>query len=238
MAPLVINVSGTSSISRRAERAVVSISVSSNGPDQQKTTSEVTETAKQLQSDLRTLAPKADPTVLLPESPITHWSMSTLSTGSYFIWLDAKDEDGQLKKTREYNASTSFEIKFADFAKLGAVCTDLANMPFVSIRNISWRLTEKTKASLWGQSRSMAVEDAVTKAKDFAAAVGKTKVRAVEINSDTDGLFGRTASAFGGAQIMRSRGIVGQNHSEEEELSFEPEEVEMNCTVKVKFEAE
>jgi len=238
MPPLIINVSGISTISRRAERAVVSIYVSSSGYDQQQVAAEVTATSKTLQSTLRKLSNNdAPPGSIETDSaaPITHWSMNTLSTSSYMIYHDndRTKQDSERNKSRQYNAHITFEIKFADFTVLGDVSTELAKMQFVSVRNIDWRLTDKTKASLVGMSRKLAVEDAVSKARDFAAAVGKSTVHAVEINTDSDG-FGRSSNMFGATRVYGA----GAAAAEEDSLNFEPEEVEMSCSIQVKFEAE
>jgi uncharacterized protein YggE len=239
MSPLIINVSGTSTISRRAERAVVSIYVSSSGYDQQQVAAEVTATAKDLQSRLRPLSKDGAPPGSVKsgsEFPITHWSMNTLSTSSHMIYHDnhhAK-QDAERKKSRQYNAHITFEVKFADFTLLGNICTQLANMQFVSIRTIEWRLTDKTTASLVGLSRKLAVDDAVSKARDFAAAVGKSSVVPVEINTDSAG-FGRPAGGLFGATRTYAMGTAV---AEKDVLNFEPEDVDMSCSIQVKFEAE
>jgi hypothetical protein len=242
--PLNINVTGNSKITRRAERAVVTIHVSSDGEDQQKVVSEVTATTKTLQNTLRQLAkkdaPKGESAALSHSNtpPITHWSMSTLYTRSYVPWYDPY-VDGERKEKnvkKQYSASTDFEIKFADFTVLGSICTEFANTRFVNVQDISWRLTEKTKASLGGQSRKLAVEDAVAQARDFAEAVGKGFVRPVDIDTDSrDYGFGETRRVGLHAQTREGG---RQREQEADILNFEPEEVELSCTVRVKFEAE
>ncbi|TID23561.1 gb [Venturia nashicola] len=238
MPPLIINVDGTSTISRRAERAVVSIQVSSSGPDQQQVASEVTAVAKTLQTMLRELSTLGVPSgsaAADSAKAITHWSMNTLSTGSYMIYHDSdrKNHDSERQKSRQYNAHISFETKFADFTLLGRVCTDLAKMRFVSVRNIDWRLTDKTKASLVAMSRKLAVDDAISKANDFASAVGKATVTAVEINTDSNG-YGRSAGMFGATRAYAAAGAAER----EDALNFEPEDVDLSCSIQVKFEAE
>lgn len=238
MPPLIINVDGTSTISRRAERAVVSVQVSSSGPDQQQVASEVTTVAKTLQRMLRELSKNEVPpgsTAADSATAITHWSMNTLSTGSYTVYhdRDSRKHESERQKSRHYNAHVTFEIKFADFTILGSVCTDLAKMQFVSVRNIDWRLTDKTKASLVGMSRKLAVDDAVSKAKDLASAVGKNTVAAVEINTDSNG-YGRSAGMFGATRAYAAANTV----EGEDALNFEPEDVDMSCSIQVKFEAE
>jgi uncharacterized protein YggE len=249
MPPLIIVVSGSSKIARRAERAVVSLYISSQGPNQQQVISEVTSTAKLLQSTLRQLSIK-DLAEGKPENlsdsvatpPITHWSMSTLSTGSYAAWYGANRDDKEGEKTKQYlyNAHTTFEIKFADFTTLGSLCSDFANTPLVSVKNISWRLTEKTKASLAGESRKLAVEDAVTQARDLAAAVGKAAIKPLEINADSTSPFGvgTTRPTPGGLFGQTRAAAQGRGGPAADALNFEPEEVELSCTVRIRFEAE
>jgi uncharacterized protein YggE len=237
MAPLVINVSGTSNISRRAERAVVSIYVSASGPDQSTVTANVTQTANGLQKDLKELSStESAPGTSARVPPITHWSMSSLATGSYLVWLQERNADGSAKSERTYSANTSFEIKFRDFAMLSAVCTDLASIPRVAIRSVHWRLTDETRSSLVGDSRRLAVENAVSKARDFAAAVGRSHIVPVEINTVGDE-YPRPAAMFG-APAVRSRAALGAQHAEDDRLNFEPEEVNLSCSVNMKFEAE
>lgn len=240
MPPLIINVSGVSTISRRAERAVVSVYVSSSGYDQEQVATEVSAVAKTLQTTLRELsknesAPGSTEIDTATAAAITHWSMNTLSTGSYMIYHDNDHSkpDSERSKSRQYNAHVSFEIKFADFTVLGKVCTDLAKMQFVSVRNIDWRLTDKTKASLVGMSRQLAVQDAVSKAKDFGDAVGKPTVNAVEINADSNSAS-RSSGLFGATRVYAAGPEAAGDHS----LDFEPEEVDMSCSIQVKFEAE
>jgi uncharacterized protein YggE len=245
MPPLKISVTGTSTISRRAERAFVIVNVSSSGPDQAKVTKNVTSTVTKVQNGLRQLNPKNEATgEALPEAAITHWSMSSLSTGSYFIWLpNASGKaagDGSEHKVPNFTANTQFEIKFRDFAKLGSVCTDLANVPFVQVRSVSWRLTDQTKNALVGESRQMAVKDAMKQAQDFASAAGKTRVWPVEIDAEGGGGYRPTSTLFGNAtrQMRGTNAFGGTAQPEEEGLNFQPEDVDLNCTIHAKFEAE
>jgi hypothetical protein len=234
MAPLIINVAGSSTISKQPERAVIYVTVSNSGQSQSDVIQSVTRTAKQLQSDLNQLAPKDSNGQAAVNAPITHWSMSTISTGSYFMYVQ---QSGNTEKETRYTANTSFTIKFADFEKLGNACTNLANLPFASISRIAWQLTDKTKAATAGDVRRLAVEDAVSKAQDFARAVGKRNVVPVEISSDALGSLPTPAVGpmlFG----SRSRAAAPSIASKPSEaLNFEPEDVNMDCKVHMKFEA-
>lgn len=101
MLPLIIDVDGSSTISRWAERAIASISVSSGGDDQQQVATKVTAVVKTLQAMLRELSKNESPlgaTQTESASAITHWSMNNLSTSSYVIY---QDDDHRKRDLRE-----------------------------------------------------------------------------------------------------------------------------------------
>jgi uncharacterized protein YggE len=224
---LTISTLGTSVLSRQAERAVVALDVSSSGPTQSNVSQEVNSTSNRLQSILQALAPKIGSGETIPDAAsdtaVTHWRMSSLSTGSYIPWDRQKEEERKCT----YTARTSFEITFRDFSKLGQVVSDMANLPHVSIRNIAWRLTDTTKGQLGQLSRKEAVKDAIAKARDYGDVLEKKRIRAVEVN-DVD---------LGGDP--RSTGtLFGSSMQQNESLHFTPQSCEVQCSVKVQFEAE
>jgi uncharacterized protein YggE len=227
MAPLTIIANGQATISKYPERAIVSVSVSANGTNQKEVTESVTRTATQLQSELSQLAPKDKNGQAAPNAPITHWSMTTMSTGSNYIY--AKEDQTRVKETC-FTANLNFSIRFADFGKLGAACKNLANMPHASIKSIKWEITDKVKKELTPEVRRLAVEDAVTKAQHLAAAVGKRTVVPVEISCHD---FPRAQ----GTGISHHRAAVGTAQQGGEELNFEPANVDTSCQVTCKFEA-
>jgi len=79
-------------------------------------------------------------------------------------------------------------------------------------------------------SRQDAVKDAIKKAIDYASAVGKDEVRAESI-SDTE-----NSHSFHHAAPMRM--MEARRGGGAEELSFEPEDVELTSSVTVEFVAE
>lgn len=60
MPPLQITAQGTSTIFRPAERAVVHVQVSSDGTSQEKVSMDVTSTANELRTMLKSLSPKTE----------------------------------------------------------------------------------------------------------------------------------------------------------------------------------
>lgn len=166
-----------------------------------------------------------------PDAPVTYWKNSTLSTSSY----RPTDDKGK-KLDRLFFARTSFEIKVRDFERLGSLATTLSTMPLVSISQVEWRLTDATKASLASESRREAIKDAVVKARDYAAVLGRGTPEAVEV-SDGNGNFGSYAHGFR-SRVAAYGGGDGRGQQESEIMDFEPESVQLNTTVTVKFLAE
>jgi uncharacterized protein YggE len=231
MAPIVIMVTGSSTITRKAERATLIIGVSDTGPIQKDAVEHVTATAKQLQAGFKLLAPTEGGGSTSSRPAITRWSMSNLTTGQWAVWMSGQS-------TTTYRAATTIEVRFADFEKLSAACADLTRLPYVSIRSLSWSLSENTTASLASESRRQAVADAVAKAQDFGKAFGRDKITPVEITDENSLAAPQRMPplAFGSA-ITRSTAPTG-TQAPESGLSFEPEEVNIRCSVRIRFEAE
>ncbi|KAE8355895.1 hypothetical protein BDV28DRAFT_16738 [Aspergillus coremiiformis] len=224
---LTIHTVGTSTLHRQAERAVITLDVSSDGNDQSTVSQDVTRTSSRLQSLLKAIAPKqesGDPTT---DAPVTFWTMSSISTGSYIPW----DHDKEEHRARVYTARTNFEVKFRDFSKLGEFVSDVASDPFVSVRDIDWQLTDETKQQLGQENRKLAVWDALAKAKDYAGALNLSNPRPVEID-DVEGHASPAPYAYA------KRGLARQGSGNEEALNFVPESCEIQCSVKMRLEVE
>ena len=110
-------------------------------------------------------------------------------------------------------------------------------MKHVTISNIDWRLTDATRASLGSQSRQDAVKDAVLKAQDYAAVLMRGKPEAFEV---LDGSNNYNSYPMGTHQ-MRGHGHGGGSYADQQQgevLDFEPESVQLNSSVTVKFKAD
>jgi len=223
-APLTITVQGNSTITRTAERAIVTFAVFTEGNDQEAVSKDVTATSKSLQILFTEISPKTESGEPTPEAPVTAWNMRPMYTNSY-----RPRETQGVDADRIFTANTAFEVEFRDFNKLGNIMTQLLGKPNVNINNTTWRLKEQTKDSLGSQSRRQAVLDAMAKAQDFAEAAGCKQVRPVEI---TDGY-----SSVEYASDMPQRGKQF-DRADASELSFAPEDVQLRASVSMKFYAE
>ncbi|PIG69420.1 hypothetical protein AARAC_005256 [Aspergillus arachidicola] len=214
---LTIHTIGTSTLHRLAERAVIDLDISSDGSDQSTVSQDVTRTSNRLQSLLKEIAPKQDSGDPTPEAP----------TGSYLPW----DHDKQEHRARVYTARTNFEVKFRDFSKLGEFVSDVAKDPLVSVRDVDWQLTDDTKQQLGQECRKLAVWDALAKAKDYAGALNMSNLRPVEVD-DSQG------HASPGIYACARRAPAFAESGGEQALNFVPQSCQIECSVKMRLEAE
>lgn len=161
------------------------------------------------------------------DASITHWSMKTLSTGSHLPQAQAGK-----KLPREYTASTTFSVRFKDFAELGSFASMISRMENVSVQQVSWELTDATKASLGTKSRIEAIKNAMQQANDYSQALGRGEVIATEVIGGHGGVnYGQSYASHGhGGYYGGGAGAAGA-----EELNFEPENVSYVCNVTVKY---
>jgi len=237
--PLIINVLGSANLSRRPERATLAVTIYHSGPDAQAITSAVTSTTNKIQSGLSSLAPQPRSSANA-DGPITHWSMSSLSTGSFNVYLPTASGEpvGEKNTVVHHSAQTNFSIRFKDFSRMGSIVSDLAKLPHVQIRGLSWSLTDATREATQTEARAAAVKDAIKQAKEYAAAVGKKNVVPVEMTGEADG--GGFGSPFGRVAAQMPTGALFGSASRglEERINFEPQDVDVGASVRVRFEGE
>ncbi|CAI7587322.1 unnamed protein product [Penicillium pancosmium] len=212
MAPLTVTVTGSSNISRQAERGVLTVSAKSEGPEK-----ELTEAG----------AATAD-------APITVFSSTMLRTGFY----DQTDKTSETR-TRVHTATSSYSAIFRDFAKLGDVVGKLMTHPHVSIDRVEWKLTDATIKSLHSESRTLAMENAIEKAEDYARVVGQ-KVLAREINDSNHGNQVAMLQQQQQQQQMARSAVYGSGvgPSHDGSLDMTPQDIRYTGRVTVKFESE
>jgi uncharacterized protein YggE len=214
-----IAVQGTGSFFKQPERAIVTITVSQEHKKPQEATQTVVTLANALTSRLKALDTKE------ADAAITFWSSSSLSKYSYTPYHKDKPQDPM------HRVSMAFTIKFQNFAKLAEVVTEYAAQPFVNVGQINWKLTDETSSRMQTAVRTMAVKDAVTKAKDYAMALGFKDVRVVNLQDNSGG----------GHQVMY--GSVGRSRraradqAEQEDIELTPEDVELSAAVSCEFVA-
>jgi uncharacterized protein YggE len=236
MAPLTINVSGESIISRHPERAVLHIAVKSDGPDQDTVSKDVTTTSNDLHQLFKELSPKNENGYANVDAPITTFSSTFLRT-----WSRVPTDDKNKPLDRVHHATSSFEVIFRDFNKLSEIAGMLVAHPKVEIDSIEWRLTDDTKKALGSESRKMAIRDAVRKANDYAEIIGQ-EVVAVEVSDGGSTSHVRARQMFGAPPVRERARIYtssspGMASEEDTSLDMNPQQIEFTGSVHVRFES-
>ena len=227
MAPLMITVTGESTILRAAERGVLTVRVSSAGKSQDDVSEDVTGTCNKLRVLLEGLAPKNVQGFAPADAPVSQFSMSSFQTSSHV----PRGDDGK-ELDREYKASTYFTIIFQDFQKLGEITSTLFRTPHVEIERTDWRLTPATLRSLGTEARQKAMRDAMQRAQDYCDVLERHAV-AVEVTDYGSGQSYRVASQ----ELSRPRGSSASK-TQVDGMTLEPEDVELKSSVDVKFQAD
>lgn len=131
---IAVNVGGSYTHYSPAERCLVTIRVSKEGDSQASVVESVSKTSNELAELCKSLCPKDQALeragegveVQDPSNPVTHWSMSSLSTSSWIPYVPANPQGTEHKPaSRQYRACTNFSIKFKDFKKMGEVCLNV-----------------------------------------------------------------------------------------------------------------
>ncbi|KAL1869087.1 hypothetical protein VTK73DRAFT_3365 [Phialemonium thermophilum] len=185
MAPqLLINVNGKGSAFRTAERGYLRVNVASTGTDQLRAFQDAQNAVTAVTSLFRNLATKDEDGKPHANAAVTAFSVTPLSTTSYYQRDQHHRELQNLPK--QHKVSASAEAIFRDMVKLADVSNELATMPDVSISGTEWRLTDATRTEVEREARLKAIGEAVQKAQDYAGVVGRHVVP-VEINDQAVG---------------------------------------------------
>ncbi|MCU1529870.1 MAG: hypothetical protein JWP75_3633 [Frondihabitans sp.] len=132
---------------------------------------------------------------------------------------------------RRFRARSTVEATFVDFTALAEWVSDLAGREGVHIEGLDWTLTTATQVKLEREARIEAVQNAVTKAADYASALdlGTPTLDAVFEAGLRPGL-----GSGGGASVARAKTMSSPAH---DGGSFElaPRDIEVTATISADF---
>lgn len=220
--PVHITVVGTSEIHHPAERATLKVAVAAQGPHREAAFEPAARAHAQLAEALRAMA-AADP------APITWWSAGRLQTSARRPW----NKDGKVMPP-VFTTSTELDAKFQDFSALAEWAGHIAVADLVSIRGITWSLTERTRDELRARVQRDAVESARRKAEAYAAALGLGRVVPLAI-ADPGLLEAGMESRF--EQPAAGMRLAAASAPADTGLSFAPEDLTLEATVHARFAA-
>ena len=168
--PTEITVRGTFKAFEEPERGTVHATVAYEGPAMEPVYDRVAR-------DLEGVKASVTPLKTGDDGPVTRWSAEQLRTWSDRPW---NQEGKQLPLV--HHASVGIEVRFRDFSELSRwVGQHIASTEGFRVSRVEWALTSTRKTQLLRQVRTRAVEDAVTRAQQYADALGLGKIRPVAI---------------------------------------------------------
>jgi hypothetical protein len=238
MAPLTISVTGQAHTLCPASRAILVLKATT--PElstASRASATLSYTAKQIREAMEPHCP-SDPDTgkMLPGAAISHYSMSSLDTSSVRRSVDKYGTDFETV----YTASTSFNIKFADFGLLNQLATAFSAMETVAILRIEWHLTDAQELSIHSLARKNAAADALLRAHDYASVFAglreedlRSRVRAVRVEEDGNYRLSTGPQLHSGKTKLR-----GNEDFKREELRFQPDDVRLSVSVDATFVVE
>lgn len=220
---LVITVRGEHESWHPAERGIVHLAVSIDGPDR----SEVFDAALQSSSRVHALLAK----LASNDGAITRWSSDTVRVTSQRPW----NNTGQ-QLPLVHSAAIDYVARFKDFDALALFIEYVSAVDNTAVKYVEWELTEESSRAAHAHTRRLAVTDALTKAHEYAASVGLTEVTALAIADP--GMLDHVGPAgdhdpFAGAAAMRMSGAP----SDGAQLTLNPEKIAISARVEARFSA-
>lgn len=240
-----LSVNGRAELPLLAERAIINVSVSSEGLDKAKVSTDIISAAKQIESMLREMSAKDETPAAKAAAALAHWSKTSLSATSYVPPAQPRRHSELFREEakeppRRYRGIIQFDVRFKDFNALGSFSTRISSIEHVEVKDINWTLTEVTEAKYRSQLRKDAAKDALAKAQDYCEVLGCVKLRPEKMQDHTFTNHGQAAHGMqmhSMARMGRVRFSEVQDEAKEE-LEFTPQEIKMTMDVSVSFRAE
>ncbi len=222
MADTVITVRGSFDSYFPPERATVNLLVGHQGPEKAGVYAQTTASAGRATEILGGITNPE-------QGPVTWWSSDRVRTWSEKPW---NQEGKQLPLV--FHAAVGVEAKFKDFVALARFIDEVVVLPGVSVRGLTWTLTEARKREVVRQARQHAVRDATERAADYASAAGLTTVVVAAI-ADVGMLGGDTNYTSSGGNVAYARAVAAPGSSGEASLDLTPSDVAISASVDARF---
>lgn len=163
--------------------------------------------------------------------PITRWSAESTRVWSARPW----SQDGAQLPFVHY-AEFGVTVEFSDFAAASRWVEDAARIEGLTISRLSWELTEATRERVTAETRMRAVEAALQKAGDYAAAIGLGAPVPVAL-ADPGMLGDHPGDGGGGPGSLMARAAAFDASGGAPELALRPDEIAVSCSVDARFVA-
>ncbi|MFE9406098.1 SIMPL domain-containing protein [Streptomyces sp. NPDC006530] len=137
---------------------------------------------------------------------------------------------GRGERIRTYHGTVHITTELTDFTTLGELTTRLADLELTRVDGPWWSLRHDSPAH--SEVRRRAVHQAVTRAREYADALGTTLAALVELSDPGADHPGPGYGAPGGAMAFRSRGATPEPAPA---LDLEPQRQTVHARVNARF---
>lgn len=220
MSEVIITVRGEHQERVAPERAKISVSVQTDGPDKAQVIERVLKLAEPVRESI--VAREAS-------AAVSEWSSKRMSVRAERPW----NQDGK-RLAPVYYASVDFTATFTDPSELSLWVTDISAWEGVSIGYVDWQLTPATQAETEREVATAAIRVAVARATAYAAALGHKTVEAREIADQ--GLISEPGLREH-SRMAKSVAFAAMDSSAGAGMEFAPEDIVVSATVEGRFSA-
>lgn len=221
-----IAVAGTATRSVAPERGTVVVGVAVIGDDRSAITARVARAHAVL---------TAEAAGHQASGAATRWNAQDVTAGTVLQW--EKGPDGSGRHVSRFCASASVEVRFADFAVLGAWVLEVAERGDHEVRGVEWDLTDATRRASVEEVRAAATRDAVARATTYAHAAHLGEPRLLALYED-----GLRPSGGSGAlepyPVRRMAPMGDAGSASPESLDLHPADIELTVGITADFEAD
>jgi len=223
MSEVVITVRGEHETRLLPERAVVQLSIVTEGPERGAVVERIAALTEPVRDDL--IARKE-------AGGVAAWTSQGAS-----VWSDRPWSPEGKRLALVHHASVELTATFTDFAALSWWAGDAAEREGVQLGGIDWQLTPETRAAAERQVATDAVAVAVTRATAYATALGLTSVTPLEL-ADVGLLSHDTRESAPAPMMMKAaRAFAADSAGGGPALQFQPEEITVASAVEARFSA-
>lgn len=236
--PLSISVGSSSTFKVLADRGTISITISSEGLNQQRVSEEVRSANEEAMDILKPYTQPASPIngsqAAFTGPSVTHLSVNTFKAHSHRRHQNIFGTEKPL-----YEAKIDIEAEFSDVVALGRVLARLAPMKNVVINWLKWTLRDETRADLESKCRQEAARKLVTKMEDYTRPLGLEHFRATYFSER----HRRNREPWGEIAFMRMEESL-PTHDELDvdsgpppaSYEFEPQKLEIKSEIEANFD--
>jgi uncharacterized protein len=153
-------------------------------------------------------------------------AVEKLATGTFSVSPELT-EKGRRERVRTYNGSVRITATVGDFTALGEMTTQLAELEMTRVEGPWWALRDDSPAHR--EARQQAVREAVTRAREYAAALDAELVALLELAD-----LGAENAAPASAPSFRGR-PAGYGGEAAPALDLEPQRQRVQAQVNARF---